>query len=267
MLLDDCLKRNREVWRRKEVLRSMYSAWYRLMFEQVRHWGRHNIELGGGIGNLREFDPRIISSDLVRYDWLDLVSDAEALPFQEESVDNIFLFDVLHHIGSPRSFLSQAERALKPGGRIIMVEPYISAASDIVYTHFHSEMHDLSVDPYQAAPRNGKDPWDSNQAYPTLMFWKHRAEFARRFPGFDIVKTERMGFLSYPLSGGFQQRAFLPRWALRRLSRWEACLRPLGGLLAFRCLVVVEKRPKPQRAFRAKGGMQRLRNREAMVEV
>jgi SAM-dependent methyltransferase len=234
------LRSHRDIWRQKEALRAIYEHWYRQMFAHVQHTDGITIELGGGIGNLKDFNGRIVSSDLERYEWLDLVNDAEALPFQAESISNIFLFDVLHHLGSPHRFFEETARVLRPGGRAIMIEPYISPVSDFVYTHFHPESHDLNADPFRVLT-TPKNPLDSNQAYPTAIFWKHRAEFARRYPTLKIHTTERMGLFAYPLCGGFRHKNMLTTNLLTRLNKWEKHLKSLSPLFAFRCLVVLEK--------------------------
>ncbi len=48
--------------------------------------------------------------------------------------------------------------------------------------------------------------------------------------------------LAYPLSGGFTGRPLVPAGLGLRLRRLEPLLTPLAPLLAFRCLVVLERR-------------------------
>ena len=51
-----------------------------------------------------------------------------------------------------------------------------------VYRFLHEEGCDLAVDPLAATPTRGDDPFDGNQAIPTLLFYRRRGELARRFP-------------------------------------------------------------------------------------
>ena len=107
------------------------------------------MEIGGGSGNLKEFFPDVISSDILFVPWLDVVTDAHHLPFKDGSLDNILLFDVLHHLRKPVSFFSDAARVLKQGGRILIMEPCVSWASFLVYRFIHSEGMDRNIDPFK----------------------------------------------------------------------------------------------------------------------
>jgi hypothetical protein len=64
------------------------------------------LELGGGIGNLEKI-ASLISSDIQFAPWLDLVADAQKLPF--------VMLNVLHHIEFPSLLFSEAVRVLRPG--------------------------------------------------------------------------------------------------------------------------------------------------------
>lgn len=96
------LEDRRRIWESKEIIRRLYTKWYGLIQECLRP-GK-TLELGGGSGNLNDFLPEAITSDIVFAPWLDAVIDAHAIPFKEESLDNIVLFDVLHHLAAPAVF-------------------------------------------------------------------------------------------------------------------------------------------------------------------
>ncbi len=48
--------------------------------------------------------------------------DLKALPLDDESLDVALLHLVLHHVGEPPVVLAEAARALKPGGRILLID-------------------------------------------------------------------------------------------------------------------------------------------------
>lgn len=52
-----------------------------------------------------------------------LVGDAENLPFKDNSFDLVFFGAVLHHFPNPEKAICEAERVLKNGGRLVLVEP------------------------------------------------------------------------------------------------------------------------------------------------
>ena len=108
------------------------------------------------VGQLQGIRPEVTATDILTAPWLDLVADAQNLPFADASFANIALFDVLHHIEFPRRFLAEASRVLKPGGRIVMVEPAITPVSWPFYRIMHPEPVDISADPLDdGVPESG----------------------------------------------------------------------------------------------------------------
>jgi SAM-dependent methyltransferase len=114
--------------------------------------------------------------------------DALAFPDADGAVANIVMLDVFHHLSDTARFLDEAARVLAPGGRVIMVEPYCSTVSTFFYTRFHHERTDLSADPFVVDDGTAASPMDSNQALPTLVFYRHRGEFERRWPTLAVVE-------------------------------------------------------------------------------
>lgn len=235
------LERYRAIWRRKPALRAIYDDIYRRM-DKYRRPGR-TLEIGGGSGNLKERVPNTVSTDILFAPWLDAVCDAQRLPFDSGSFANIVFVDVLHHVERPLLFLREAERVLAPGGRVICCEPAITPLSGIAYRLFHEEPVDMRADPLAEGPITpGRDPYESNQAIPTLLTGKYRAALSRRLPGLRLIAADRFAFAAYVLSGGFRAWSLLPLFATPALLRFEWAVRRLvGPLAAFRLLAVYEK--------------------------
>lgn len=231
----------REIWDRKPVIREIYGDIYRRMLAATVPGPI--LEIGGGSGNFKDFAPGAVSSDILPAPWLDLVCDAQRLPFADASFANIVMVDVLHHIESPLRFLQESHRVLRPQGRLIFCEPAITPLSGVFYRLFHEEPVDMSADPLAAADISAdKDPYDSNQAIPTLLLGRYRAALARAVPGLAVERIEWFSFLAYPLSGGFQPWSLLPKAVARPLLELEWMARGwLGRLAAFRLLAVVRR--------------------------
>lgn len=234
----------RAIWQSKPVLRAVYHGWYACMAALCRP-GR-TLEIGGGSGNLKAFAPDVVSTDVLTTDWLDAVCDAQRLPFADESFDNMVMLDVLHHLERPVLFFEEASRTLRKGGRVVMLEPGITPVSSPFYRYFHHEPVDMSADPFSEGPIDpDRDPYDSNQAIPTLLFGstKNRATFEKRFGDLVVLRADWQALFIYPLSGGFRSWSLIPSFAVGVLNGVEAILAPLlGRLCAFRLLIVLEKR-------------------------
>ena len=103
-----------QAWDRKRLLRRVYNDIYdRIAAVCVE--GR-TLEIGGGIGNFKSRFPQVIATDIQSAPWLDVVADAQKLPFTSGSISNIVMVDVLHHLEFPAPFLARG-RACPTTGR------------------------------------------------------------------------------------------------------------------------------------------------------
>ena len=239
-MAEDILRRHQVVWTQKPVLRRLYASWYR----EIAQWLQPGltVEVGGGTGNLKEFSPQVLCTDLVRLPWLDAMVDAQHLPFRSKSVSNIVLFDVLHHLENVRYFFDEALRVLPPSGRIVIMDPYVSALSWPIYRFLHPEPMDFGRDPLAIVPPvPQRQPFDANQAVARIVFERSYEQFRHLYPHFAKIAHERLAFFAYPLSGGFDRPSLVPLWSINTLLNFERWCRRLGRLLAFRVLVVLEK--------------------------
>ena len=242
-MTESILSERQLLWRRKPVLREIYNDLYERMVQHAVE-GK-TLEIGGGSGDIKTYIPDAITTDILFTPWLNAVTDAQSLPFADNSFGNIVMFDVLHHIEQPGLFFSEAQRVLQPGGRVIMMEPMITPVSWVFYTYFHPEDVDMSQDPLEKSNREGKAAFDANQAIPTWLFFKNKERFSNLFPMFELAKLQRLSLFSYPLSGGFRPWSLLPSKAVKSMLSAEDYLLPLlGPLMAFRMLVVLERTKK-----------------------
>jgi SAM-dependent methyltransferase len=237
MQLEDYKKQ----WNKKPVLRAIYSDFYKKI-ENVALAG-DTLEIGGGIGNLHIHAGRLIKTDIQHSVGVDVVADAQQLPFDNEVFSNIVLFDVLHHLQCPLLFFAEAQRVLKPGGRVIMVEPGITPVSKLLYKMGHEEPVEMGWNMNDSCKVDvDKDPYDSNQAIPTILFKRDPQLFLTMVKGFKINSSDWLSLFAYPLSGGFKSWSLLPyKWVYPMLKIEEKLLPILGRLMAFRLMVVLEK--------------------------
>jgi len=244
--LADELRLQERAWERNAVVRTLYRGWYGAIAERLSRVEGATVELGSGMGKLRETVPNAVLTDVEATPWADGVVDAEQLPYADGSLANLVLVDVLHHVPRPARFLDEAQRCLATGGRVVLLEPYCSPVSYRLFRAFHHERTDLDVDPFAETELSSREALDSNQALPTLLFFRHADETATRWPGLEIVEKSCLALLAYPLSGGWRRRPLLPRALVRPTLAIERLIAPLAPLLAFRCLVVLE-RQEPRR--------------------
>jgi hypothetical protein len=76
-----------------------------------------------------------------------------------------------------------------------------------------------------------------------MLFGRARAPFEAAFPALTIRRIDHLAGPSYPASGGFSRRPFLPLPLWSALHRLEARLpKAVIRWLAFRILVTIERR-------------------------
>jgi SAM-dependent methyltransferase len=233
----------RAVWNTKPVLRLVYGD----MFERIARQcvPGATLEIGGGIGNLKEHLPELWSSDIQFGQHLDLVADGQRLPFADGALGNIVMVDVLHHLEYPVSFLREAARVLRPGGRIVMVEPAITPLSYLFYHLIHEELVDMSADPLlEGEPDPDRDPYASNQAIPTLLATKYRDQLEARIPQLKVRTVDWFAPFVYPMSGGFKRWSLLTRSAAKAgLALEKSAEKWIGRACAFRVLIRIDRQP------------------------
>jgi SAM-dependent methyltransferase len=232
----------RDIWNRKPSLRAVYGDIYRRILDASVPGAM--LELGGGSGNFKESAPAAISSDIIYVRWLDVMCDAQQLPFADRTFANVVMVDVMHHVQYPVRAFAEIRRVLRPKGRLVMCEPAITPLSGIFYRLFHEEPVDMTVDPLTDGPISpDRDPYESNQAIPTLLVGRDHERLAKAVPGMALLRTDWFSFLAYPLSGGFQPWSAVPAALVGPLLRGEWRLRRLlGPVAAFRLLAVYERR-------------------------
>jgi SAM-dependent methyltransferase len=235
-------EQHRRSWQQNQALRTLYTRWYGLIRERLPPaalgpW----VELGSGPGFAAEVIPEMQLTDVVQAPWHVRQTAAERLPFADGAVGALVLFDVLHHLSRPAAFFEEASRVLPPGGRVVMCEPFISPLSFPLYRFFHEERCDFGVDPYGDPAKDG-DPFDGNQAVPTMLLDRGRQQLLARFPSFRLVELTHLAGPAYAASGGFSRRA-LPSWLWRPLLAMEDRLPEAAfRLIGFRLLAVLERR-------------------------
>ncbi len=239
----DKLTKHRHIWKNKKILRIIYTEWYRKILEDINKDGI-TVELGSGSGNFKEFKPEIISSDIEYSEWLDICFNAHNMPFKSNSISNIIMIDVLHHLSNPVGFLKDASLSLKKEGKIAIIEPYPSLFSLIIYRLFHPEPFLMNIDYFSKIEEGDKkDPWEANQAISYLLFFKHRKKLLTLLEkDFTLIKCERMSSILYPASGGFEHKSMIPDCLIPLFHFFESLLSPFLLLFAFRCYIVLKKK-------------------------
>ena len=228
-----------QILRRKQFLKKINLDFYSLIKSQLPDEKRKVIELGSGAGFMNELIPQTVRTDVFFHPYIQIVLDGAIPPFPDESLDAVVALNVFHHIPKIRSLLSNVSCILRPGGRFVMVEPWVTAWSKKVYTRLHQEPLDWMADQWEfltSGPVSG-----ANQALPWIVFQRDREIFEAEFPRLRILKIQPMTPFRYLLSGGVASWIGLPGFLYQPVKIFENLFARGMDRWAMFALVVIEK--------------------------
>jgi predicted SAM-dependent methyltransferase len=243
-LHQDLITKNHELWNRKPILRTAYQDLYRIAAEQLSNLPDSKIvELGSGMGHIRDVIPQCITTELFPFPWIDRIENAYQLSFEDESISDLISTDVFHHLKYPGTALIELHRVLRPGGRVILLEPCMSLLGLLVYGVFHAEPIAITKKIEWLAPAG----WSPEN----LDYYAAQGNASRIFVGkkyrpqlavWQSVKTIRLSALTYAASGGYSGPQLYPTGMYQVVKSFEKFLNMFPALFATRLLVVLEKR-------------------------
>lgn len=229
-----------QIIKEKIFLKKLYEEWYSFLASALVDVPPGPVlELGSGGGFLSEFIPGLITSEIFYIPGVNLVIDGRSLPFRSNSLKAIVMIDVFHHISDINPFLAEIERCVKVGGRVAMVEPWITSWSRLIWNYLHHEPIDTNTQDWgfpESGPLSG-----ANSALPWIVFQRDREKFERKFSGLRIQKIELMMPLVYMLSGGVSIRSLMPGWTYSSWRFLENLFKPIMNHLAMFSGIVLER--------------------------
>ena len=241
MDLDDpgTTRLRKQIIQEKPLLKNIYEEWYRSVCDHLPRIDGPVLEIGSGAGFLKKYIPELITSDIMPISGNDIACDAQQLPFKDKYLRAIVLINVLHHIADPVQFFKDSARCVKNGGTIIMVEPWVSSWSRVIYGKLHHEPFDPTSSSWslpQSGPLSG-----GNDALPWIIFQRDRERFNQQTNWQIKLVKETMPF-RYLLSGGVSMRNLIPTWMIRPLTFLETSMSPrIMKNMAMFAIVVITK--------------------------
>jgi len=236
---------HRQVLMSKPLVQGLFREFYRrcrALDERYFSGSGIRVEIGSGSGFIAETYPDVITSDVKLLPFVQLVCRGERTPFRDASVRALYAINTFHHIPSPSAFFTELTRVLRPGGGVVMIEPYHGPVARRLFARLHaSETFDTAA-PLWDAPADAGPFSQANQALSYVVFVRDRRRFEREFPQLEIVTDEPHTHLRYLLSGGVNFRQLAPTMAEALVVGAERLLSPLNRLLALQHSVVLRRR-------------------------
>jgi len=208
----------KQIINEKPLLKNIYNDWYSNVCEYLPPIDGPILEIGTGAGFLKTYVPKLITSDIMPVAGNDITCDARQLPFSDKCLRAIVLIDVMHHISNPVAFFKDAKRCIKKGGVIILVEPWVTPWSRIIFNRLHHEPF-VPTSPNWSFPQRGPLS-GANIALPWIIFQRDRERFCQQ-TSWQIKLIKLTMPVRYLLSGGVSMRNLIPIWMIRPLTFLE----------------------------------------------
>jgi len=224
----------------KPFLKAIYDEWYRTIAAKLPEAEGDVLELGSGAGFFDRYIEGLITSEVFYCPTVQRVVDGRHMPFGDRSLRAIVFTDVLHHMPDVRQFFAEATRCLRPGGKILMVEPWVTPWSRFVYRNFHHEPFYPEA-PDWSFPSTGPLS-GANGAIPWIVFSRDREKFENEFPDLGIECIQPFMPFRYLVSGGVGMRNLMPGFSHAIWARLERLLEPQMSSVAMFAFVSVYRR-------------------------
>lgn len=236
---------HRRLLSKRPMIRGVFQEFYRrvrqLDDELFGSTEGLRVELGAGSSMLKDSFPDIVTSDIVPAPHLDLTLDAMNLDLEDQSVRVLYGINCFHHFPDPARFFSEVRRVVRPGGGVILIDPYFGPFATMLYGNlFKEETFDRSARGWRSDEQ--RDTTRANQALSYLVFFRDRSRFLAENPELEIARTEVMtNYVRYVLSGGLNFRQLAPTAAVGALRTTEQLLKPMVGALGLHHLVALRR--------------------------
>jgi SAM-dependent methyltransferase len=239
------IQENRAQWERKPALRAIYGDFIRqiagFLTDAV---AGQTVELGSGMGTIKESIPHCVTTDIFANPWLDRVETAYHLSFPDATIANLILFDVFHHLEFAGPAMQEAARVVTPGGRLIIFDHDMGLVPRLVCRVFHHEP--LGLDrpmtwdaPAGFSPAHGPYYAAIGNGYRCFV----RGEFSAQWSAhWKLIHCRRLSSFAWLACGGFRGRQLYPDLALPLVQFVDRMLSFLPGIFSARMLVVLERR-------------------------
>jgi len=216
---------------RKKALKNLYSEVYQKYNQCLAKCPEDGIviELGSGAGFTKEVLPNVVTTDVIAYANIDQVVDATHMPFENESLRAIFMNNVFHHISNVEKFLFEAQRCMKKGSRLLIVDQHPGFFSQYIYKYLHSETFDPKRKNWDFPSKGPLS--DANGALAWIVFQRDREIFEQKYPRLKVVSYTPHTPLRYWLSGGLKNWSLLPGFLFDPATRLDKGLTSLSPAL------------------------------------
>ena len=236
--------KNRKIYKKKELLQIIYKNYFKLIKKNMFiKSDLPALEIGSS-GFIKEIIPNCITSNLVKDDvMIDKEENIFQLNQKDESLSNIILVDIFHHLEFPKLALKNLHKALCEDGRVIMIEPAMGMIPRLIYKFFHHEPNGFDYHiKWNETPKNipNKDSYFAAQSIPWRAFIKNELKLENTF---KVAKIRCFSDFTFLASGGYSFYSLYPKFLYKQIRFFDNILSKISkNIFSARMLIVLEKK-------------------------
>ena len=235
--------KNRKIYQNKDLIKIIYNNYYKNIKKNIYLSDKKKIlELGSGGGNIKKVIKECITSDQFKNKNIDRIENIYKINFKKNSISNIILIDVFHHLQFPSLALKEIHRVLIKNGRIIMVEPAMGLIPRIVYKIFHYEPNGFNLMiKWNNIPKKIplSNQYFAAQSIPWRAFFLKELNLKSKY---SIKLIKPFSDFAFLLSGGYTYKALYPKILYSFIKLIDKILTYISvRIFSARMLIVLEK--------------------------
>ena len=235
--------KNRKIYQNKDLIKIIYNNYYKKIKKNIYISNKKKIlELGSGGGNIKKIIQKCITSDQFKNKSIDRIENIYKINFKKNSISNIILIDVFHHLQFPSLALKEIHRVLIKNGRIIMIEPAMGLIPRIIYKIFHYEPNGFNLKiNWNHIPKKipSLNQYFAAQSMPWRAFFLKELNLKSKYKIKYIKPFSDFAFL---LSGGYSYKALYPKILYSLIKLIDKILTSISiRIFSARMLIVLEK--------------------------
>ena len=235
--------KNRKIYQNKDLIKIIYNNYYKNIKKNIYLYDKKKIlELGSGGGNIKKVIKECITSDQFKNKNIDRIENIYKINFKKNSISNIILIDVFHHLQFPSLALKEIHKVLIKNGRIIMIEPAMGFIPRIVYKIFHYEPNGFNLRiKWNNIPKKIplSNQYFAAQSIPWRAFFLKELNLKSKY---SIKLIKPFSDFAFLLSGGYSYKALYPKILYSLIRLIDKILTSISiRIFSARMLIVLEK--------------------------
>ena len=235
--------KNRKIYKNKDLIKIIYNNYYKIIKKNIYVSNKKKIlELGSGGGNIKKVIPECITSDQFKNENIDRIENIYKINFKKNSISNIILIDVFHHLQFPSLALKEIHRVLIKNCRIIMMEPAMGLIPRIIYKIFHYEPNGFNLkinwnNMLKKIPHSNQ--YFAAQSLPWRAFFLKELNLKSKY---QVKLIKPFSDFTFLLSGGYSYKGFYPKFLYPCIKLIDKILTSISiKIFSARMLIVLEK--------------------------